>query len=155
MMNMGILVRRGRQDDAKTLAALEQRCFNYDQIGLRSFRHLLKQARCFVWVALDNENIVGYCIVLKRTNSRKWRLYSLATAPEARGKGVARALMEALETQAVIDRAALIRLEVKTDNQAALDLYRKLDFEVIDLLPEYYDDGSDGYRLQRTLTPSL
>ncbi|TRW48116.1 GNAT family N-acetyltransferase [Aliidiomarina halalkaliphila] len=155
MTNMGIMVRRGRPEDAKTLATLEQRCFSYDQIGLRSFRHLLKQARCFVWVAFDGVHIVGYCIVLKRKNSRKWRLYSLATAPEARGKGVARALMEAVETQAVIDRAALIRLEVKTDNQAAIDLYRKLDFEVIDLLPEYYDDGSDGYRLQRTLNPHL
>ncbi|WP_228517889.1 GNAT family N-acetyltransferase [Aliidiomarina indica] len=155
MTHMGILVRRGRAHDASNLAALEQRCFSYDQIGLRSFRHLLKQAHCFVWVALENEHIVGYCIVLTRKNSRKWRLYSLATAPEARGKGVARALMEAVETQAVIDRAALIRLEVKTDNQAAIDLYRKLDFEVVDILPGYYDDGSDGYRLQRSLNPHL
>ncbi|RUO29133.1 GNAT family N-acetyltransferase [Aliidiomarina sanyensis] len=148
---MALLVRRAQREDARTLAALEARCFTYDRIGLTSFQRFVRRESSRVWVAVLDGVIVGYCIILTRKNSQSWRLYSLATAPEARGKGVARALMEAIETQAVIEHAQRVRLEVKVDNQAAIDLYRKLDFEVIDLLPAYYDDGTDGYRLQRTL----
>ena len=95
---------------------------------------------------------MGYCIVLTRKNSAIWRVYSLATAPEGRGQGVAYALMDAVTAAALNAHASKIRLEVKVDNLAAIGLYRKLAFEVIDLLPSYYDDGTDGYRLQRTLS---
>ena len=44
-------------------------------------------------------------------------------------------------------------LEVKSDNKAAIALYQSLDFAVVDLLLNYYDDDqhSDGYRMRRPL----
>lgn len=169
-----VSIRQALVSDLDKLVALENCSFSYDQIGRRSFRYLLHSLSARIWCAelatgtaqptkqIANSHLqanpqqtdecatlAGYTIVLSRKNSRKWRIYSLATAPEARGKGIAKALMQAVLTNAktngYIDS---ISLEVKCDNAAAITLYRHLGFEVIDVLPEYYSDGSDGYRLQ-------
>lgn len=148
---MQLRIERAQLSDLKDIFELEQRCFNYDQIGRRSFAHLLKQRSSLFWCAKLDDQLVGYAIVLTRKNSRKWRLYSLATAPEARGKGVARGLVVAWIDEAQRQAIQILSLEVKCDNQAAIQLYRQFGFEVVDVLASYYSDGSDGYRMQRTL----
>ncbi|MCH8501943.1 MAG: GNAT family N-acetyltransferase [Aliidiomarina sp.] len=151
---MGVRVERAQLSDLQAIFELEQRCFSYDQIGRRSFAHLLKQRSSLFWRAELDGHLVGYAIVLTRKNSRKWRLYSLATAPEARGKGVARALVAAWLEEAQRQAIQILSLEVKCDNAAAIQLYRNVGFEVVDLLASYYSDGSDGYRMQLTLSPA-
>lgn len=146
-----MIIRRALRTDLEAIFALEQRCFSYDQIGKRSFAHLLKQQSSLFWCAELDGQLVGYAIVLTRKNSRKWRLYSLATAPEARGKGVARGLVAAWLQEAKQQAIQILSLEVKCDNKAAIQLYRQIGFEVVDVLPSYYSDGSDGYRMQQTL----
>ncbi|MCL4409410.1 GNAT family N-acetyltransferase [Aliidiomarina haloalkalitolerans] len=147
-----MIIRRATSHDLEAIYALEQRCFNYDQIGKRSFARLLKQQTSLFWCAETADQLIGYAIVLTRKNSRKWRLYSLATAPEARGKGVARALVQAWLEEAQRQAIQILSLEVKCDNAAAIQLYRNVGFEVVDLLSSYYSDGSDGYRMQLTLS---
>lgn len=143
-------MRQATSVDLDALERLEKRCFSYDQIGRRSFARLLKSPSAFIWV-IDNDNsshqIAAYAIILTRRNSRIWRLYSMATDPDARGKGLARYLLSELLTRAAAQKY-LVRLEVKCTNNQALNLYRQLGFEVIDLLPGYYSDGDDGYRMQ-------
>ena len=135
--------------DLDDLCALEALCFSYDQIGRRSFRRLLQSSTAQLYVALEAEHLLAYAIVLTRRNSRYCRLYSMATGPDARGKGVAKRLLQEIITRCQ-PRFSGMRLEVKTTNVAGLDLYRKLGFEVVDLLPGYYSDGDDGYRMQLT-----
>ncbi|RUO36148.1 N-acetyltransferase [Aliidiomarina shirensis] len=150
---MNVTIRRATNTDLSALVTLENNSFNYDQIGLRSFAHLLKQRSSLLWCAEADQQIIGYAIILTRKNSRKWRIYSIAIAPEARGKGIGKALMLEVIESAKTASVSALSLEVKCDNKGAIELYRQLGFEVIDLLPEYYSDGTDGYRLQRTLEP--
>lgn len=135
--------------DLDTLCALESDSFSYDQIGRRSFRYLLRSPSVHVYVCADAEKVIAYAIILTRRNSHYCRLYSMATSSAARGKGVGAWLLtnliERLKTQHLG-----MRLEVKTNNTAGLTLYRRLGFEVIDVLPGYYSDGDDGYRMQLT-----
>ena len=136
---------------ARALHALELRCFDGDQLGLASFNRLLKSPSAEVLVITnDAEDIIGYALILTRKNSRWWRLYSVAIAPEYRGQGLSRKLMAEILTRASQAGAQGVRLEVKVNNHAAIELYRHYQFEVIDLLPAYYEDGSDGYRMQRS-----
>lgn len=148
---MNLIIRRAVASDLDALVALENRSFSYDQIGRRSFAHLLKQRSSLLWCAEIDRQLIGYTIVLTRKNSRKWRIYSIAIAAEARGKGVGRALMQAVMKHATDASVAVLSLEVKCGNKGAIELYRQLGFEVVDLLPGYYSDDSDGYRLQLTL----
>lgn len=148
---MSLTIRRANSSDLTALVTLENRTFTYDQIGRRSFSHLLKQRSSLLWCAEIAQQVVGYAIVLTRRNSRRWRIYSIATAAEVRGKGIGKALMLAVMAEAKNAGAAVLSLEVKCDNKGAIELYRQLGFEVVDILPTYYSDGADGYRLQLTL----
>ncbi|WP_113907947.1 GNAT family N-acetyltransferase [Aliidiomarina celeris] len=134
--------------DAQALFALEHRCFDGDQLGLRSFRHLLKSPSARVWLVKNGDALAGYTLVLTRRNSGWWRIYSVAIAPEQRGKGLSHLLMDRILSEAKLAKAQGIRLEVKVSNHSAIELYRRYQFEVVDILPNYYQDGSDGYRMQ-------
>ena len=135
--------------DLNDLCALENLCFSYDQIGRRSFRHLLQSRAAQVFVVHQANQLLAYAIILTRRTSRYCRLYSMATGPAARGKGVAKRLLTEIITYFIPSHDGM-RLEVKINNQAGLALYRKLGFEVIEVLPAYYSDGDDGYRMQLT-----
>lgn len=138
--------------DVDNLVALEQRCFDYSRMGARSFKRLLAADSAHIYVCEQNGTLIGYYLLLTRKNSQRWRLYSIAAAPESRGTGLGRALLEHAIEVARVNAAISLGLEVKTDNTTAIRLYEKLDFAVIDLLPGYYDDGSDGYRMRLSFT---
>lgn len=134
--------------DVEQLVALEARCFDYSRMGSRSFRRLIQAPTAKIYVAQQGQQILGYYLLLTRKNSQRWRLYSIATAPEQRGTGLGRCLLEHAVALARASGATSLGLEVKVDNRGAIALYEKLDFAVIDLLPAYYDDGTDGYRMR-------
>ena len=69
---------------------------------------------------------------------------TLAVAPEVRGQGLGRVLMQAALGLACNAGAETMFLEVAADNVAALALYRSLGFERIGLRPGYYAHGKDG-----------
>lgn len=144
-----LTIRQATPNDLDALCALESASFSYDQIGRRSFRRLLASPTATVLVCNRDQQLLAYAIILTRRNSRYCRLYSMATSDLARGQGVGMALLSHAMT-VFNSRYVGMRLEVKTDNAAGIHLYRKLGFEVTDLLPRYYSDGTDGYRMQHT-----
>lgn len=147
----GWIIRPAELTDLDQLVALEAATFSYSQIGRRSFRRLLKSSSAALHIALDgNQQLVGYALLLSRSNSRNWRLYSLATLASTRGTGLGKALLQNAMNYARAQGAGSISLEVKTDNLAAIRLYEKFDFAVTDVLAGYYDEGSDGYRMRHT-----
>ena len=151
---MSFRIREAQLNDAKTLTALENRCFDGDQLGLRSFQRLIKQPSAHVYLieAEDSGALAGYALMLTRKNSYWQRLYSIAIAPEFRGQGIGKRLFAYLFETAQHARCKGIRLEVKQSNQAAIELYRAFGFEIVDVLPMYYEDGSDGYRMQHSFS---
>lgn len=140
--------------DLDALVALEAATFDYSQMGRASFRRLLQSSSAHIQVAIGTDtSLLGYYLLLTRSNSSRWRLYSIATSAQARGMGLGRALLEHAISYARQHGASALSLEVKTDNQAAIALYQALDFAVVDLLLNYYDDNqhSDGYRMRLSL----
>lgn len=70
---------------------------------------------------------------------------NLATALEARRRGVGRALMEEAAARAVAAGAVLATLEVRRSNAAALALYAELGYRQVGIRPNYYvDEGEDA-----------
>lgn len=152
---MNNLIRPARTKDIDALVALEAATFDYSQIGKRSFQRLLKGSSAHIFVLTEPqepENILGYSLMLTRKNSSVWRLYSIAVAARARGQGVGRQLLEHALTYAKQHDASALSLEVKVDNQAAIELYRRYDFEVVDVLTDYYPGHADGYRMRLSFT---
>jgi ribosomal protein S18 acetylase RimI-like enzyme len=152
--NLKANIRPATLADLSALVALEAATFDYSQMGRASFRRLLQSSTAHFQLAEAADNLLlGYYLLLTRSNSKRWRLYSIATSTQARGLGLGRALLEHAIAYARSHGASELSLEVKTDNKAAIALYHALDFAVVDLLLNYYDDDhhSDGYRMRLTL----
>lgn len=65
---------------------------------------------------------------------RFWQLRDLYVIPGSRGQGVAAALVSAVRDSALEAGATRLSLVTEPDNQAALNLYRRLGFRPIDAL---------------------
>ncbi|TAL84974.1 MAG: GNAT family N-acetyltransferase [Rhodanobacter sp.] len=150
-----VRVRRADNSDLDDLVALEQRSFDSDHLSRAQYRRHLDSTSARVLVASANHrHFLGTAVLFFRKGSAIARLYSLATQPAARGKGVGSALLQAAIRTAAGRGCRALRLEVRTDNASAIRLYEQLEFRRIGQLPQYYQDGSDGWRYERTLTPA-
>lgn len=138
--------------DLPALLALEA-LFPGDRLSARSLRRLLRSPSACLRVVDGADGLAGSGVLLTRAGSSVGRIYSLVIAPGARGRGLARALVAALEDEARRRGCARMRLEVRVDNAAARALYNALDYAEGARLPGYYDDGGDGLRLERALAP--
>jgi ribosomal protein S18 acetylase RimI-like enzyme len=145
-------IRAATPDDVAALVALENRVFETDRISERSFRRLLTRGHQATLVA-ETDAIVGYITLLFHAGSSLARVYSIAVAPEARGLGLARKLLEAAEHAATAEGRAFIRLETRVDNIAAQTLFRSLGYRVFGHYPDYYEDHADAVRMEKLLAP--
>lgn len=141
-------LRKARSSDLAGLLALESR-FPGDRLSARQFRHHLASPRARLRVLAEGSDLRGYHLLLTRAGSRWARLYSLAVDPALRGRGLGRLLLADAERQARQAGCAGLRLEVRQDNVAANALYAASGYRRLASLPAYYEDGGDGWRLQR------
>jgi ribosomal-protein-alanine acetyltransferase len=149
------LIRPAVADDLEALVEIEQHCFEYDRLSRRSFRHFLASDTAECLVAEEQGRLVGYALVLFHGRTALARLYSMAVAPEQRGRGLGRTLLHAVEAAALDGGAAVMRLEVNPSNAAAVALYRSAGYVDFGVYRAYYEDDSDALRMAHALVPRL
>jgi ribosomal-protein-alanine acetyltransferase len=145
------MIRAARVADLPVLLRIEERSFSGDRLTRRNFHHLLTRGKVSCLVDERDGTLGGYALVLYRGDSALARLYSFAVAPEWRGNGIGRALLEACERDARRQGCRWLRLEVRRHNRRALALYRSSGFREIDTLPDYYHDHADAIRMEKPL----
>ncbi|MCC5881071.1 MAG: GNAT family N-acetyltransferase [Halomonas sp.] len=148
---MSVTLRQARPQDLDALNRLEQVAFSGDRFSRRQLWHLLNRAHADTLVADVDGRLMGYGTLLFRRGSRRARLYSFCVHPEARGGGLGRQLLEALERCAVSHGSEALALEVRADNRIALGLYRRLGFRLERWLDDYYEDGCAGWQMSKSL----
>ncbi len=111
-------------------------------------------------VAEENGEIIGYimCRIEVGLSSfgfggltRKGHIVSIAVLPQSRRKGIARALINTAMEGMRVYNAKQCYLEVRTTNDAAVALYKKLEFEISRTIRGYYSDGEDAYMMSKKL----
>jgi ribosomal protein S18 acetylase RimI-like enzyme len=148
-----VRVRPAERGDIDALLKLEQRVFATDRLSRRSLRRFLGSRSADVLVASENGDLVGTAFILFRAHSVVARLYSIAVAPHAGGRGVAPMLLDAAEAAAMVRGCRLMRLEVHHTNHAAISRYRKSGYREFGRLRRYYEDGGDALRFEKRLVP--
>jgi ribosomal protein S18 acetylase RimI-like enzyme len=146
-----IRVRKAQRGDIDALLRLEQRVFSTYRLSRRSLRHLVASKSAEVLVADEQAQIAGTVIVLFRPRSLIARLYSIAVAPHAAGRGIGPTLLDAAEEVALARGATRMRLEVHTTNHAAISRYRKSGYRELGRIRGYYEDGGDALRFEKRL----
>ncbi|HBX38782.1 MAG TPA: ribosomal-protein-alanine acetyltransferase [Pseudohongiella sp.] len=146
-----LTIRNARLEDLDALHALENACFDTDRLSRRRLRHWILAGNREFMVAENQQHILGYGLVLFHGATHLARLYSIAISPDARGQGVGRALLQALETAAANRDRFFMRLEVATDNPSAIHLYQSSGYVAFDTLTDYYEDHGDALRMQKII----
>jgi ribosomal-protein-alanine N-acetyltransferase len=117
-----------------------------------AFRYELSQnrvARCSV--ARWRGRLVGYLCLWEI--GHEIHVTNLATHPDVRRRGVARALLGAVLDDARERRVTLVFLEVRPTNVEALGLYERFGFRVIGRRKGYYfDTGEDALVMEARLS---
>ena len=146
-----VAVRAAVPTDLATLQAIETACFTQDRLSPRAMARHLRSGNADVLLATLGADPAGYALLLYRSTTSLARLYSIATLPSARGKGVGRRLMDALERAARKRGCDRLRLEVREKNRPAIALYEALGYRRIGRYENYYEDGAPALRFEKQL----
>ena len=144
-------IRRATPADLDALLALERRAFTTDHLSRRQYRHHIGSASARVLAAVDASGLLGKAVVFFRGGSDVARLYSIAVADAARGRGIGEALVRAVERAARAQGCKRLRLEVRQDNAGAIRLYERLGYRRFGAYAGFYEDGADAWRYEKGL----
>jgi ribosomal-protein-alanine acetyltransferase len=144
-------LRKADLADLDTVDAIEAASFTVDRFPRRNLARVLRSKSSALLLAECEDRAAGYVLLLFRKGAKAARLYSLATAPTARGKGIAAALVEGAERCSIERGCDRLRLEVRLSNTAAIRLYESRGFERIAEKPRYYDDGETALQMEKRL----
>ncbi|MFJ2478959.1 ribosomal protein S18-alanine N-acetyltransferase [Pseudomonas sp. NPDC087598] len=148
---MSAVFRLAVVEDLPALLALEMQCFTTDRLTSRSFQWMITKAHAQLLVAERDGQLLGYALVLFHRGTSLARLYSIAIAAQARGTGLGKQLLQRMETCALEHDCAYLRLEVRTDNPAAIALYERNGYRRFALIHDYYEDHADALRLEKRI----
>lgn len=146
-----IVIRPARRGDLDAIDRLEGASFAADRFPRRSFARLLVSRSAEFLLAESDGAPAGYVLLLYRKGAKAARLYSLATAPDARGRGVGAKLVQAAARRAIRRGCDRLRLEARRSNAAAIRVYERAGFCKLHMMSGYYDDGEDALRMEMRL----
>ena len=90
-------------------------------------------------------------MLLGRVTVDEGEVLTLAVAPEARRRGIARALLDAASRETRLRGGRTMFLEVAIGNTAARELYRQTGFVEVGRRHRYYPDLSDAFVLRMNI----
>jgi tRNA threonylcarbamoyl adenosine modification protein YeaZ/ribosomal-protein-alanine acetyltransferase len=136
--------------DAKRCAELEALLFPGDDPWPKAafVRELAAKHNHYVAACADG-TLVGYGGIsrLGRTPPFEYEVHTIGVDPAYQGRGIGRRLLAELLNFAA---GGVVHLEVRTDNAAAIALYRSVGFTEVGLRRRYYRlSGADAYTMRR------
>ncbi len=128
------------------VAQLERECFSLPW-SESSIAGELENPLSLWLVCVDDDRVLGY--VGSQTVLGETDMMNVAVAPDARRRGIAQKLIEALAEQLKGQGSRCLTLEVRASNAPALGLYRKLGFAQAGRRPGYYRNPKEDALILR------
>jgi ribosomal-protein-alanine acetyltransferase len=149
---LSITVERATINNLETLYQIERECFTLEAFDKQHIAYLLENPNAVSLVAKINNEIAGFIIGLIHRHGEKItsRIYTLDVTVKYRRKGVGLKLLDEIERIFAKRGVKICYLEVRKDNMAALELYRKHGYVEVEELKDYYN-GAHGVRLKKKL----
>ena len=147
-MPVKVYIREMTKSDLDGVLAIEQ--VSYSTPWIRE--HFLQEIHLhtsFPYVALLDEMVVGYLCLMSLFEEAQ--ILNIAVAPQQRGRGVARMLMELAVGVACERGAEVLLLEVRESNAAAIKLYEDFGFKRYFVRKGYYEGKEDALLMEKIL----
>jgi len=141
-----MIITLASQKELAELCALENESFGKDDFRLSKqnfFYHIHKK---HVIIIKEDKMIAGYLLFF--VYQKSLRVYSLAVHKSFRNQQMAQHLLLHVKNVAHTLCKEFVTLEVRIDNNSAINLYHKMGFEEIALLKNYYCKGRDGLKMK-------
>ena len=101
-------------------------------------------------VAEDMGLVVGFLAAVVSAPQQA-RILMLAVRERVRRQGIGSALIDAFLKECAMRGARSVELEVRKSNEAAIQFYTRYGFQITNVLPRFYTDGEDGFKMRRHL----
>lgn len=131
---------------------LDQRCFvDGEAYSRETFEYLLTSPESVSYRAVTPDGtMVGFIVGIIEPDATG-HITTLGVAPEHRRRRIAQHMLLKVEDGFRRRGVRIARLEVRSVNTGAQDLYRQLGYAVTQRLPRYYSNGGDGLLMVKPL----
>ncbi len=144
-----LLIRDFKEKDLKDVSALITETFNrsYNPEFYLAIRDRWKSG---FLVVEDERGVVG-TLAAVISAPKEARILLMAIQMEHRNRGMGTMLLSEFISRCHISDIRSISLEVRVSNDKAMRFYNDQGFDIISLLPAYYEDGEAGYLMKKVL----
>ena len=145
---MELQIHDAREELLPQVQRIEQQCFSLPWTEAMLRMQLQPDSHVFLTAETEG-SVVGYIGMLYVLD--EGYISNVAVRPDFRRRGIAEALLRALEARARAMRLSFLTLEVRAGNAAAVALYEKRGYRVVGRRKNYYEKPTEDAILM-TLT---
>lgn len=138
---MGLCIRDAVRSDLERLEELEALCFSVPWTR-EQLESQMPDAQHVFLAAEEDGRVLGYAGMM--TVLDEGYISNVAVAPEARRRGIGRALVTELLRRSEALSLSFVTLEVREHNEPAIALYAGLGFVPAGLRKNYYDSPTEN-----------
>ena len=138
-----MVIRQAKLYDVPAMSRIERDSFAAPWSAEEITKDVTAGGSTYVAVAECGGEKTGYGEI--RMVAGEAQIYNIAVDPAYRREGIGEALLRHMIDKAEADGCALVTLEVRDGNEAAMELYKKLGFREVGRRKGYYDkEGKDA-----------
>lgn len=101
-------------------------------------------------VAEAGHKTIGFIIGVK-INSDNAKILMLAVSEKYRKQKIGTYLLNQLNEQLKKDKIKKVELQVRIDNEKAINFYEKNGFKITEKIPEFYQNGETAYSMRKDM----
>lgn len=147
-VNSSVSIEQANWRDLNVVRQVERACFPMDAWPIWDILGVLTLPNVVRLKAMADGRMVGFIAGDIRPREELAWIATIGVVPEYRRRGIGTALLQACEAQLAVRR---VRLSVRASNQAAIDLYERLDYQQVGRWGRYYQDGEDALVMEKRL----
>jgi len=113
------------------------------------FERDLESGNTIAFVAEENEKVIAYSI--GACIDVELHITNIAVATGCQRRGIGMSLLKKTEDVAIERGCSFAYLEVRTNNTAAISMYKKYGYDILYTRKKYYIDGDDAFVMHKEL----
>jgi len=101
-------------------------------------------------IAEKHHKIIGFIVGIPLT-LRKAKILMISISEKQRRQNIGSGLLNKFIQEIILQKINQIELEVRTDNDKAINFYKNHGFKITEKISNFYQNGEDAYLMKKTI----